>query len=136
MESAWFRWSVGDVKEGQANLWAAEVFGQIVTDWPLTFFNIQPWLADSVCIEIIRTGLSAANLFLGDSGMGKSAVMKVLAMAFSRYHLRRSGEQVCLDTPCFREGSSLDFFSKRSRSGHEARSLRRRRSRYSGNGQT
>ena len=56
-------------------------------DWPLTLKQFKTWLVMQVLTIILGMFETAAFLFVGEAGRGKSPLAKTLGMLFSMFHI-------------------------------------------------
>ena len=100
-----FGWPKTDILDAVRALQKDNEGASVQTQYPLTLLDVSP-AALQILTLLVPLLLSTSLIMLGERGVGKTALATILAMAFSRYHIRKSdlGEQ-----PSFRLTQDLDF---------------------------
>ena len=89
------------------NLSQDGVLAQVHTEWPLTLYDIDVRILKALA-PLFPTFSEKALGLHGEPGVGKTPVARSVAMAMSRYHIRRIGKVGKVE-PSFRQASEFDF---------------------------
>jgi hypothetical protein len=95
-----YGWHKGLVQEALSQLATDGTLAKTVTSFPLTVRDLQDWFA--VILEsLVHHCMDKSAWFLGEPGVGKTLVARLLAMMWSRFH---GGDGA------FKTANDMDFF--------------------------
>ena len=101
-----FGWSEGLVKESLRNQSKGANLARAISYYPFTLADVVGWLFDLILLRIIAVMETHGVIWRGKAGRGKTAVMSILSMLWSLFHiLDQKLEGV---EPSFRTSSSFD----------------------------
>ena len=111
-DSPIYHWPAVLVEKSLRNLSQDGVLAQVHTEWPLTLYDIDVRILKALA-PLFPTFSEKALGLHGEPGVGKTPVARSVAMAMSRYHIRRIGKVGEVE-PSFRQASEFDFFRGQS----------------------
>lgn len=102
-----YKWSERLVEKAFSRLSNEGTLAKEVTNCPYTLKSFQPFLVDTILVDLVPHLTTRSIGFVGKAGCGKSPVVEGLACAFSRYWKKKNKLE---GAASYRVACDLDFF--------------------------